>query len=433
MTKKRTSILTLAASLVLAMTLCLSMALPVGAYSQAKSPTEPAEAAITKRLRMPVNTPTPNATFTFVFTAKGIDDGADTTNMPTITDKTVQFPAADASTFTDGGDTYLVKETANFVPTGWKSAGIYKYQVEEKQEGITLTGAVNEGEAYSKARYDIEIWVEADGNGGFYAKFVNAKIVTGYVDEYYDGYTGNGKVDPTPGGSNPKEEATIEDNFSQVMFTNRYWRSDGGGTDKPGETALEIIKAVAGNGAEKDKYFDFTVKVTKPDAVTGAQTYKACVLDEAGDNVTTTDNYPTLSGKFIEFPSGTALTAIKLKDGQRLAFVNLHVGSAVEAEETGATGYKPSYERTFGKPGVFTAPAANTTWGFPRTPDDPAPHYTKAGKNANIATFTNDRSGATPTGISVDNLPYFALIGVLLVALAGFVVFKSRRRASNNA
>jgi len=455
-TKKETrksifTLITKITSVALAIIMCLSMALPVFAYSTGEA-NKPAEAAITKRFRLPLNTPVPTAAFTFEFTKIGIDDTTDTADMPDIDDKSVSFPS-DATTFTEDGDVYLVKETSNIADDiKWPAAGVYKYQVSEKSEGITATGATNEGVYYSPAKYDIEFWVEKDTNGNLFVKYINAITVTDYVDEYYEGTEGGDKVEPKPGGNNPKEAATMKDNFSQVMFTNKYWKSDGGGEKDPTKTALEIVKAVAKVGAEKDKHFSFNVKVIQPDAIKAAQTYMAYILDDKGNIKTiTSDNYSgiishdTTANKhtYIQFTSDEMLT-VNLKHGERLAFADLHVGSAVEVEEMAAGGYTATYQRTFSIPFsqlpsavtiAFTADKSGINWGFPRETGDPAdkgPHYTKAGNNSNIATFINERTGVAPTGISVDNLPYIVLIAIGFIALVSFAAIKFHRNMKHN-
>ena len=439
MIRNQTSGLKLLTSIALLLVLSLSIALPAFAYSTGTDASHPAQAAITKVFTMPVGTTTPAATFTFTFTPIGIDGETNSAGMPSISPKTASFTAGEAATFVDGGVKSVAKETADILSgltsVSWPSPGVYTYMVQETASGITIGDPAKEGEVYSTAMYEIEIWVGEDDEGNLFAKYVNAKTVDGYIDEYYDGTPGGEKVDPTPGGVNQVPGTTIEDDFSQVIFTNKYWKTAGGGEEDPNMTALEIIKKVTGNGADLGQYFTFNVKVTQPSIITtGTQTYKACVLDANGNIVTASENYAgTISNGCFVFTSGMPLT-VNLKDGQRLAFVDLHVGSVVEAEEAAADGYTPKYQRTFAGTSVYTATGANMAWGFPRASEDNGPHYAEDGANHNIATFTNTRAGATPTGIAVDDLPYVALIAVGLIALIGYVVVKSRRRnATDNA
>jgi len=439
MTSKR-KVLSLVTSIVLAMTLCLGMALPAFAieYSTGVNASNPAKAAITKQLRMPVDTTIPDATFVFEFEAIGMDDEEDPTGMPEIPSVFVNYPADVELVYTKGGDDYAVAETpdflADFISSSWtKGEGIYKYRITESlhpTSEIQLTGAPNEGAYYSEAQYEMEIWVEKDSNGNLFAKYVAVKIVLDYLDEYYEGETTEKKVDPEPGDRDGKENITIDD-FSQVIFTNRYWTSDGGGEGKPDEAALTLIKEVAGNGAEKGKYFDFTVTVIQPEVInTGTQFYKAYIIDTNGQITTSADNYKGTfeKGDYILFESGEPET-IHLKDNQKLVFVDLHVGANVEIEEAADGDYIPEYDRTFSNGGTRRAENVGTDWGFPRAGEDEGPHYIEKGTNVNTVTFTNIRSGATPTGISVDNLPYLVLILAGLIALAGYVVVKSRKNA----
>jgi hypothetical protein len=123
-----------------------------------------------------------------------------------------------------------------------------------------------------------------------------------------------------------------------------------------------------------------------------------------------------------------------LTDGQRLAFVGVHIGSDVGAIEKAYEGYIPAYVRTFPLSGTggstsFEAIGDNTRYGFPMS-HDPGAHYTLAGVRTNLATFTNTRAGATPTGIGVDGLPYIVLIGLALAGLVGYVVVRIRQEGA---
>jgi hypothetical protein len=167
--------------------------------------------------------------------------------------------------------------------------------------------------------------------------------------------------------------------------------------------------------------------------------YKAYVKDAAGNIVKdTAGKNGTISGAddngdYFLFTSDIEKEGIKLTNQQTLAFVDLHVGAVVKMyeQEQSPKEYQPRYQRTGPSINVENIGTVGERFGFPRIGDN-GPHYLPDGTN-NIVTFTNVRSGATPGGISVDNLPYFAVIAAVLVALAGFVVIKSRKRAQNNA
>ena len=447
MTRKPKSIARLISCFALAAIMMFSMMLPALAFSSGTGPNDEAEAAITKRLKMPVNTTVPSdAQFTFTFEAIGVDGGTNPAGMPAIPPVTVDLTSGtwQYTDPSDGSVIYEVKETSNFIAgitEQWPDEGVYTYRVKETAGSIDITDGTKEGATYSDACYDIEIWIAKDAaTGTLYVQFVDAKTVAGFIDEYYPGDLGGNKVDPTPGGVNLVPGTTIEDDFSQVIFTNSYWKSGGGGTTDPEQTALEVIKKITGNGAVLTTRFSFDITVIQPSVITPAspaQTYKVCVLDEGDAIITSASHYDgTIDANGYFTVSSNSLFVVSLTNKERLAFVDLHVGSKVAVEETEHADYKAKYVNTFGPNAntEFTALAENTAWGFPRTGTNPdaGPHYIKDNAGANISTFTNIRIGATPTGISVDNLPYIVLITIALAGLVGFVAIKSRKAAKDH-
>ena len=464
---KRTSMFKMVAGIALAMVLCFTMVLPALAvdYSKGENSEEPAMAAITKVFRMPINTPTPVAKFVFKFDKVGMNTPPDITNldkMPAIPNVTIEYGGQSGAGIINivGGDKLDIKQSGNFLvdSTGalligdvWGNGeGVYKYQVYENLENpdkssITSNPDVtNNDEEFSKAVYDIEVWVEKDEDGVLFPKYVVVIIVEGKEDEYYKNIgenelPENGKVDPTPGGpggedeDKPDIEKTIEEDFSQVIFTNKYWQSDGPGDEDPDSNALEIVKKITGNGADQymESEFEFKVNVIQPSIIKEEQTYKAWVMDTNGDNVTDVNNSSLMTDEFIVFTSNIART-ITLLPNEKLVFIDLHIGSIVEVEEKGDSSFVPTYQRTFPDTTVGKQAYTGTlgeSWGFPRNTGsnlDKGPHYTIAGANKNTVTFTNTVKNALPTGISVNDLPYIILISVVVLALAGYLAFKIR-------
>ena len=456
MTKKRNTIAKLVLCVTLATIMVLSAALPAMAspaanYSSGSSSASPARAAITKILKMPLNTPVPtNATFVFKFEKTGMGEPLDSTDtakagMPAINNVTITMGGDNdpgISIFNNNGVKQAVKESANFldgmIGTVWgNGVGIYKYTVYENlviPNPSSIPGVDDEfaWAVYSGAIYDVEIWVDEDSGKTLFPKFAVMITKPGYIDEYYG--TGGGlKVDPTPGGKNEyPDEITIEDDFSQAIFTNRYWKTDGGGPLDPDKSALTITKVVKGLGEDLgDDEFLFNVKVTQSTVIPQIQEYLAKIIDKNNADVTATRNPGLAQQGFIPFTSGTEKSGIMMIGGDKLVFVNLHIGSDVEVTEAATDTYIPSYTRTFPANAEFHG-LAKSALGFPSS-GDPGAHYTLAGANTNIVTFTNNRAGATPTGIGVDNLPYFAFLGVVLVSLAGYMVYKYRRNSKYDA
>ena len=441
------TVLKLAGCIALAIVMLMIMALPAFADYDGRIGTDKdhqAEAAITKIFAMPKNTTTPASSFTFTFEKMGIDDVYKTSDpsivnsMPALDNVVISYVAGDTTkTFEKDGVWQVVKESRNFVVktdgseyTWTRGEGIYKYLLKETQSGITIADATKEDKTYSDAWYNVDFWVAIDGDGELYVQYVGVTKVEKHYDEYYKEGSDD-KVDPTPGYWYGETQYETIVKFSQLIFTNKYWKTNG--EDK----SLNITKTVTGNAAEKDKYFEFEVTVTRPE-MAGTDACKAYVYDEAGKIVTVAANNVSgtfgtdTKGGYILFTSGTKAT-VKLMHGQRLGFVDLQVGSVVEVVEPAVAQYTASYERTFGKTGAFTCTAENTAWGFPRDPGDVGPIYTAdntaTAPNSNTAAFTNHRTSTPGTGINLDNLPFIVLLVLAAAALVSYVVIKSRRNA----
>ena len=459
---KRVFSFALAITMVLGMAALPSFAAVTAVYSEGRDAAHPAEAAITKVYRMPVGTPTPASKFTFTFEKAGmntdnpndpgdvIDDSAAAKNgMADIPPVSVMFAAGEepsgsaGGTFVDGDTKTVVKQTANFldgIPSGaWgNKVGVYKYTVSEylspadflNTSYITMLDSAKEGCVFSEAKYDVSVWVDEEIQGTtvvYYPKYIVVQINKDFIDEYYEGSDGGEKINPTPGGNNKTPVTTIEDGFSHVIFTNKYWKTDGGGTDKPGDSAMTVEKLVRGLGSIPSTKFDFTVKVTQSGAIPETQTYHAMVFNKDGADVTDKAGVSLGTKGTIEFVSGIARTGIKLSDQDRLVFVDLHIGSDVEVFDAGMQYYTASYTSSFSQtPNMVYTGIKDDGFGFPNATDK-GPHYTAAGANVNKATFVNSRAGATPTGVNVDNLPYIVFLCVVFICFAGYMIYRYRK------
>ena len=458
MTKKFNSIGKIISCTVLAAIMVFGMVIPTmaaGSYAQGSSASDPATAVLTKVFKMPVNTTTPEAMFTFNITPEGVNGNSDTTNMPTLGvsgSVTVSFTQNQTATFEDNGTKYLVAQSADILAnlqkdgSAWAAgAGIYKYTVKEVKGGIVLSAdsTVKEFDTYSEAEYEIEIWVEEDENGILYPMYIVAYYIVGSPDEYYPGTPGDGKIDPTPGENVPGTPDEIGELYSQVIFTNRYWKTSGPTDPDPDNNALEITKKVTGNNPDYDAYYEFDVTVVTPEVVgASGKTYNAYIVDKDGNFVAlgVNGNKNTASGTssdpaadYITFTSDVE-GKVYLKHGERLVFFELEVGSEVRAYETVEDNVMVKYSRTFSTDGEFIMPVGTTeTWGFPRNPGDEGPHYTIECAGVNVATFFNNLTGNPPTGVSVDNLPFIVLIGAAIAGFAAYIVVKARKRANHSA
>ena len=413
MTRKRTKRFSLIAALALAVTLMFSLTATAFAADYAEgTETDPAQAAITKIIRMPIGTDIPAATFTFEFEAIEVDgvpadDPQNPTNMPGITNKSVTFTGSEpAVTGTPAGVDAYYLETGNIVAgITFPSAGIYKYHVTETANTYTVGTAppLVETMAYSLAEYDIEVWVNnnAAGTATFVQYIVAIRTI---LDDGTPPAGGGEKVDPTP-GTDPR--ATEE--YSQMIFNNIYTKRVGGvDPEDPDDAVLTISKEVGGDFADMLKGFGFNVTVTKPAiGVDDPATYTGYKLNASG----------VVTGSPIVFSSGVAQT-VTLAHGEKLVFLNLHVGSSFQATETVEPLYTPSYKLNTVSGPAYTSGAA---YGMAASS-----YLREAG---DIIEFTNTFSATGPMGILVDNLPYIAMIALAILCLVVYIAVKSRKNA----
>jgi len=373
--------------------------------------TTPAQAVITKTLQMPDGTATPAETFTFTLARKSVDGvayNATTNPMPAITNKTVAFAATDVGTTASSIKT-VSKETASlFTGIVWPHAGVYTYTVTE-------TAGSTAGMTYSSGSYDISVYV-ANGTSSLYIAAIGTTVVA--VD--HTGQTIGDKTDPTT-------STTISGASSAMVFTNTYIQTPTVVNPTLGD-ALSVSKTVVGTYGDQSKYFGFTVSLTKAAFVSGTPTYKVYVMNASNAVVTSTDNYATLQpadtyGVYINVTAGTPIT-INLKHGQRLAFMGLPVGTTYSVTEAGTPDYTPSASVVVngGVPAV-TNGTVSTALSIG------SPTAIIIGANTNSAAYTNTYKTVAPTGISLNNLPFIMMIGLAVIALAVFLIVKSRKRA----
>lgn len=401
-------------TLALTLTMCMSSLTTVFAAGGSIYGTEenPAQAAITKMLQMPEGTITPAADFTFAFAKKSVDGNtadADLATMPEITDKTISYTSADVGTTTAGLKS-VPKETDNIFDTlTWPHAGVYTYTITETAD--TYTASTGETMTYSGGEYDITVYVENGTNGNLYIGAIGTTI------EIKDnsGQTEGDKVDPTPGA---------DGEYSKLIFTNTYTKNNGG-TDPVDDSVLSISKMVAGDMADQSKYFVYDLTVTQAATLPDTTTYKVYVVE--GNTVLTTIPTANYSGTvsndgtydYIQVTAGTPVT-VNLKHNQRLSFTDAAVGTSYVAVEAAAADYTPSVSI------VVNGGTPNTVNGTINT--SLSTNTQLIGEAANSADFTNTYKEVTPTGISLNNLPFLMMIVLAAGALTAFVVVKFRKK-----
>ncbi|MDR2035501.1 MAG: hypothetical protein LBP91_02340 [Coriobacteriales bacterium] len=426
----RGKLLRITVGIALAMSMLFGGALPAYAANDPITGTEqdPAAAAITKTLKMGEGVSTPEVTFSFAFTPVSVDgatSGADYNNMPPVSLKTVAFdPDTDTGTTASGIKTVSKETESLFGAITWPHAGVYIYDVVETQSLASGTLSVQEKILYSSAKYRISVFV-ANGTSGLFVAAIGAEVA---IIDTPDGAEAGDKVDGRLGG-----DPEVSGDFSRIIFTNTYQKTTG--TGDPLEYVLAISKTVTMDNtidydfANRERYFDFEVTVTKSNANANAtQTYKAYVLDTNGVNVTSAFNYTgTLEedstyGDYIEFTTASQAT-VHLKHGQYLSFVDLEVGATYSVTELAAPDFTPSCEQTIDDVATNIPGTVNTNLSIPGT------GITEGDDRAD---FTNVYKTVTPTGIGIDELPFFVLAGLALTGLVVFAALRYRRRRTEN-
>lgn len=154
--------------------------------------------------------------------------------------------------------------------------------------------------------------------------------------------------------------------------------------------AISVKKTVTGILGDKEKYFAITITLTGVDG----EDYSGNVIT-VGD--TSYEKNPT------SVVVGTPAT-FYLKDGETINLGNIPYGVTYTVTEENLEDYN----------GIITGGDANGVG-------------TVDSANETLVDVTNDKGGTVDTGISVDSIPYIAMLGVVALGGTGFIVSKKRR------
>lgn len=332
---------------------------------------------------------TPDADFEFSFTPK-------TEGAPTIENVKIGYKAEDNTDADDTKDGIQVEKTVGVDLSNiqWTKSGEYEYELEEV--------IPNPGIKYM--------------DYGYLLSYRNKYIKPGHPD--YTPYKITFKVEETNEGlevtgitvfnREGKFQGKINyDDKKGLKFKNYYDKKDGntpdGGTnitddDKKGFAFKKIVDSE--NPKDKDKSFEFTVKVDKAAGSNSKdKEFKYVKVDKDG-NV----------GGEQTAAYGTSFT-VQLKDKERIVFTDVILGSKVSVEEKDSKGLTPSIKSNF-----FEKDDASSS-------DKTIVGFIGDQEGGNYAEFTN--KNAPLTGVLIDNLPYFALVAVAGLGIFFFV--KNRR------
>ena len=446
--KKHNTISKLTAGIAMVLALGLSAALPASA-ALTGSPTKTSTAAITKQFQMPKGTILPaGIKFEFSIKSKSEDGSApsaamqagDTKVSDTEGKSTITFAGTETGT-TDAKDTtsYYKESAELFRNVKWTHPGVYEYEVTEIADtyAVNATPPPTEAMTYSKAVYTMFVYV-IEKDGKYVIDYISAWKT---IDDNGDEITDQVKVDPTP-----KDDRT-DGKYSEMVFVNSYVKTNGPidppvDPPTPEDATLSVSKEVAGTYGDSTIYFPFSMTVTAPDLVKNPPAYKAAVVERDPADackciiVTSPSNYAGAidADGYISFTSGAAPPSFNLKHGQFLAFINTPVGTIYEVKETGTALYTAKAKvTTNGVQGAQEEAIVGQDLMLPKASNTVYTDKLYVGEAKNSADFLNDRGTTTPTGISVDNLPFIVLIGLAAAGLAGFVVLKSRRNKQHDA
>jgi len=442
-------------SMALVVLMCITLSVTALAAVIAPNPTTGAvNLAINKDFQMPIGTPVPAAIFNFDIDFIGMADSwTETTpgsfvnpppvlaNAPT----TAQVTVAAGATGNTAGETLTIHRQAefNFTPDMFPGVGMYVFTVTEIADInlITLAGGnVNETMIFSQAAFEIRIVIAncdcndddddddddddaedcnlCDANGRRIASVVTTRT---YND---DGTAGDGsKVDPTPGTWNESEHRFNDP--SELSFTNMYIRVDNNNPPTEHEVStLNVAKEVAGSFGDRNQDFPFSVTIVENPLIIEADriaslgtptvtTYTAIVVNS-------TTGLPVAGRTPYVFSRAGSLTqTFDLQDDQELRFTNLPIGTRFIAAETNSHAHIVT-----GSGLGWNGAADNESLSTPT--EGTARLIVPAGNN-NRVTFTNTRTLPPQTGLTMDDLPFVAMILLAMGAVVGFVVIKVRK------
>ncbi len=188
--------------------------------------------------------------------------------------------------------------------------------------------------------------------------------------------------------------------------------------------SLAVNKQITGNMANKDDTFEVTV------------TFKAPEGKKIESEIYYADGTTTVSKATVNEDKTFATAVITLGHDETVVFTNIPYGvtyTVVESEEK-YPDYKASYAYS---DSTYTVDGLNNgidTKDTEKTDDDEMATYKAMDKsnasidvNADLVTITNNKDTEVDTGISVDSIPYIAMLGVVAIGGTGLVISKKRR------
>lgn len=383
------------------------------------NPDVPAQAGITKILQMAEGVDTPDIDFDFNVTEKSLNgDTGQVGSVPPIT-ASVSYDGTEAGTTEDGVKQVILETGDILAGVTWTQEGVYEYTISEE---ATIDPDATDLTTFSdsKAVYELVVYVREHPTnpGAFYVYAVSAYPTT--VDE--ETQEENTKLDPTPGDNGVTD-------YSEMTFTNNYIKNNGTTSTDPDdivdEGVLTVSEAIIPLAAIPDTTEEFTheVVLTKSPLVRD----DLATLEYHAYVITIDENAAATAGAMMTIPmtddgSGnyTGTVTQVLTDRQRLVFVDLPVGTGYEAEVVGNAQYGASVK--------IDVDGTETTIGGMVVGAGVATGVQTIGDISNGAEFEHELDEVTPTGISLNSLPFVIIMILIVAAVLVFLVVKSRSR-----
>jgi hypothetical protein len=416
--------------------------------------------AITKIFQTPEGTIVPNATFAFDFAPYGIGSpGTAVGDIPDIGSVHISVANTDVKATSNYIDTITKEGLVDFSGLDFSDYGVgqYIYTITENATvaGYDAVGNVTIYTHESEAKYELSLYVAEKAVGSdYFIEYITVRKVMN--DDGSSLGVNEEKVDPTPGAHG-------------LAFVNTYVKANDGkpGTNDdpdPEDTDFQNIiveKMVTNeNGSHingVNTYFPFTVEINNVDFVADTSksepnlappllnVYKAYVLEWDPDGISPgvgayliVDNLTPNGGApfgtdsngypFYQFTVDQE-QSLKLKDGQQLVFTRTPVGTHWVASEMLSTDpgtfgdYTASILVTVNDvmDPVITGSQGGDATTLPRL----------VGEGDTNALFKNYEGFTPPLGLDINNLPYYGLILLALLALAAYVAVRARKRRQN--
>lgn len=381
----------LAAAFMATAMLACTAALPASALDTGV--TAGADVTVDTVFTIPANVKTPNVTFTYtVSTATpvtqptaetdggrevkaGVDGGVyfGTQESKVSTQDVVFDPSLNADPSKNFTEDHTVTRdmTLHVDATAFQYAGVYKYTITQALKGDN--GNVTLDSAPTKTLY---VYVE-DNNG---------TISVAYT-KLFAGNNVSGKTD---------------------NFTAEYLKDYEPNND---EGTLLLSKNVTGTFGDKNKEFEFTVKVQP---VTTGNTYYYEVGTVSDQGVFTADQKQEADKQVIRATEAT----IKLKHHQAIKIYGLVAGDTYTIVET--SGGQNGYTTTATVDNVAENNLVANSYGVTKTIAE-----TEGKVKAVKVAYTNNLESTAPTGVVMNVAPYILLV---VIAVAGAFVFLRKRR-----